>query len=160
MSRTSDWRIVTALLVMGLCLSPVRAAEPAKPEPAAVTLVGRIVCLACALKVEYRAPADCTVTGHSFGFRAEDGNLFMLLETDRSRPLLKGEKYAYQIVQVTGRRYPRSMILEVQEVGPAPPGASKSAGARTYYCNTCAITSYEPVPCVCCGEPVAEVKRP
>jgi hypothetical protein len=121
-----------------------------------VTLVGRLACLGCELKLRYGAPSDCGTTGHIFGFRAEDGNLFTLLDTDRSRPMIRGEKHANELMQVKALRYPRSMILEVQEVGPAPAGATKSAGGKTYYCKICAITAYAPGACVCCGEPVEE----
>jgi hypothetical protein len=146
-------------MLMLLTATRLLAAEPAPQQPVEVKLVGRIVCVACELKLRYDAPNDCATSGHRFGFLAEDGDLFTLLETDRTRPLIKGEKYAYQLVQIQGRRYPHSMVLEVREVAPAPPGAAKSAGQKVYYCATCAITTYMPGPCPCCGEPVAEVKK-
>src|SRR4051794_36118455 len=118
-------RLLTLLALTILSVSHVLAAEPAKPAPVEVKLVGRVVCVACELKLQYDAPNDCATTGHHFGFLAENGDLFTLLETDRTRPLVKGEKYAYQLVQIQGRRFPHAMVLEVREVGPAPAGAAK-----------------------------------
>jgi hypothetical protein len=42
------------------------------------------------------------------------------------------------------------MLLEVVTFRPLPADALR----RVYYCRTCMITTYEPGPCVCCGQEV------
>jgi hypothetical protein len=85
-----------------------------------------------------------------YALRLPDGTLYTFLDNTRYRELIDSGKRKSQPVEVRARQFPKSMVLEVVSFRPLPADALR----RVYHCRTCKITTYEPGPCVCCGEEV------
>jgi hypothetical protein len=108
--------------------TPPTPAGPGPSAEAAVTVVGTNYCLGCALKKEHGAAADCATYGHRHGLRVERavdatgrelatlaGRTLAYLDNASSAPLIKGEAFHNERVEVRGRVYEAESVLEVAE---------------------------------------------
>jgi hypothetical protein len=118
-----------------------------------VTLQGKLVPLGDVLARKYGA-GSVTTADKPLALALPEGQLFTFLPTETYGKLLDA-KLASQAVEIKGRLFPRSQLLEVLEFRPIP--AEKVA--RRFYCSTCSIYSTEWGPCVCCGKEFAVVKQ-
>jgi hypothetical protein len=81
--------------------------------PQEVTLRGKIVCYHEELKRLYGADADCRVDGHRGVLRTADGSLYTMLPNVKSYVLTIEPKLFGREVEIKGRLFPKSMIVEV-----------------------------------------------
>jgi len=78
------------------------------------TFKGKLVCLACTLKDEDGARAECRNFGHTHALRTSDGKFISFLENKYSEDLFKGEKYRDIEISASGVYYPEGNMLDVQ----------------------------------------------
>jgi hypothetical protein len=139
--------------------APVDAPDAsALPQPGAggygdlreVTLRGTVIALGEEMARAYGASTKGAGADAQYALRLPNGSLYTFLDNARCRELIDGGKRKSQPVEVTARQFPKSMVLEVVTFRPLPADALR----RVYYCRTCKITTYEPGPCVCCGQEV------
>jgi hypothetical protein len=115
-----------------------------------VTLRGTVIALGEELARAYGAATQGAGPDLQYALRLPDGTLYTFLDNGHYRELIDGGKRKSQPVEVKARQFPKSTILEVISFRPLPADALR----RVYYCRTCKITTYEPGPCVCCGQEV------
>ncbi|MFU8803216.1 MAG: hypothetical protein ACNA8W_05335 [Bradymonadaceae bacterium] len=97
-------------------------------ETREVVLIGQNECLGCSLKGSDKAASQCSDFGHTHTLRVEKaqdaegqtldefiGRRVHYLANDKSAPLLKGEEFHGDRVQVKGRLFANSATLEVAE---------------------------------------------
>jgi len=88
--------------------------DQARAEGTHSTFDGKLVCLACTLKDEDGARAECRNFGHIHALRTSDGKFISFLENKFSEDLFKGEKYRDQEISASGVYYPEGNMLDVQ----------------------------------------------
>lgn len=96
-----------------LSTAPALAQSAAKPKT--VTLKGTLACLGCDLKKAHAAGAQCSVYGHKHALKTANGKYYTFLENQKSEPLIKGEQWHGKPIQVTGRVFPGSQVIEVAD---------------------------------------------
>lgn len=102
---------------------PAAEAVPAElAKPFEARLAGTNVCLGCSLKREHGAEAQCSIYGHTHGFKVEGavvegkeaeamhGWVLHYLDADKSQELAKEHGGSWI---ATGRVYPDARVLEV-----------------------------------------------
>ena len=114
--------LVTSAMVIGSEQKAVKAGKEAVFE-------GTLVCLGCDLKKAEGARAACSVYGHEYALKTEDGRYINFLENQYSEDLLKGKKYHNQKMKVSGVYYADANILDVK--------AFEVDGKTMAWCNHC-----------------------
>ncbi len=79
-----------------------------------VTLKAKVICLGCALKKEQGAKAQCSVYGHQHALKTEDNKIWTILENDVSTTLINSHEYAGKEVEITGKKFGGSQIIELE----------------------------------------------
>lgn len=79
-----------------------------------VTLKGKLVCLGCDLKKAQGARAACSVYGHKYALKTEDGKYINFLENKYTNDLFKGEKYHDKAIEIHGIYYADANLLDVE----------------------------------------------
>ena len=86
----------------------------AKAEGKHASFEGKLVCLACTLKNDEGARAECRNFGHTHALKTEDGKFISFLENKHSEDLFKGEKYGGKNISVHGVYYADPNLLDVE----------------------------------------------
>lgn len=110
-ARLTGIIIVVSMVLGALTISNI---EQAQAEGKHSTFKGRLVCLACTLKDEDGARAECRNFGHTHALRTSDGKFISFLENKYSEELFKGEKYRDKEISASGVYYPEGNMLDVQ----------------------------------------------
>ena len=79
-----------------------------------VTTKGTVICLGCNLKKKQDAKAQCSVYGHKNAIKAEDGKIWTILENDASKDLINSHDYAGKKVELVGKVFSGTQVLEIE----------------------------------------------
>lgn len=108
------------------CSHPAPAqAKPTKVEN--VNVEGEIICIACTLKHEEEAKAQCSIYGHDHSVKVDkivdangkeisqdySGQIYQVLPNDRSNDLLTQDNH-HKKVTISGKIYPNANLIEVE----------------------------------------------
>ncbi|MDW8366025.1 MAG: hypothetical protein RMK49_09295 [Abditibacteriales bacterium] len=104
---------IRCFLLGGLFVLAWAAFAQQGEPPKEVTLRGRIRCAPEELKRLYGADVDCRVDGHQGVLRTADGSLYTMLPNVKSYVLLLEPKVFGREVEIKGRLFPKSMMVEV-----------------------------------------------
>jgi hypothetical protein len=141
---------------LGLVVALGPAPESAPPRPEPVTLTGRAVELADALK-PFGVVVDTETIARQVVVRGEDGTITPLLPDGASLALFRDERLRNRPVEVSARRfkglpYVQVLTFRVEEGG--------SLRTPEYYCDVCAISVRFPQICPCCQGPMELRMKP
>lgn len=131
------------------------ASAQEKPAPAPFEARGRLVCLAEEMRDRHEAEV-APVHEHLAGFRVEPKEgaglrYYSILRTKLSEALFTDKRYQGRDLKLTGRVFPGSAVLEVTKFQWFKDGKLFDP---YYWCQVCAIKSFDPGPCWCCQAPV------
>ncbi|MBI2925867.1 MAG: hypothetical protein HYY24_09210 [Verrucomicrobia bacterium] len=151
---------VAALLVVRAADEKAASPKPATPasESAArpVELRGKVVCLAEAMHERHQTELP-TNHAHLFGFKADDGTFYTLLQTKLSEALFLDPRLREKELLLKGRVLPKSQIFDVTSMRSVRDGV---VCELYYYCEVCDIVGVSPAPCACCQDAVTLVEKP
>lgn len=107
--------IIILALIIGLGIKSVGVTEDKEKTVETEEIQGALVCVACELKREQGAHAQCEVYGHKYGFKLKDGSLWSFIENDRSKLLVSNKVPGKNVVKVTiyGRKFPKAHYIDV-----------------------------------------------
>lgn len=105
--------LVICFLAWGLFVLALAAFAQQVEPPKEVTLRGKIICSHEELKRLYGADVDCRVDGHRGALRTADGSVYTMLPNVKSYVLILEPKIFGREVEIKGRLFPKSMIVEV-----------------------------------------------
>jgi hypothetical protein len=127
--------------------APGAAPEPAKNEQ----FKGKVVTLASVLeKAGARLDADAAPV--SLVLVTDAGKIYPLVKDDGSRLFFKDERLLNRPMELTGRLFPKSELLQVVTVHSFN---KKDERCEVYYwCDICSIRRGEKMKCECCGGPM------
>jgi len=126
--------------------------EPAKEGPAQIVERGRLVCLAEEMKEKWKAEVP-PVHDHILGYRTEPAeaskpaSYYTLLRTPLSEALFYDDRFRNRPLELTGRVFPGTGILEVTKFRWLKDGKLTDV---YYWCEVCSIRGVNPGPCACC----------
>lgn len=83
-------------------------------EASPVSFKAEVICLGCSLKKTQGAKANCSLYGHVNALRSEDGKIWTILENDISADLINLHEYVGKEVEVTGKRFGGSQVIEIE----------------------------------------------
>jgi hypothetical protein len=130
-------------------LCPAPSADAA-PEPAAVEVHGRLICIPELMQERYGADLP-TDHEHILGFRTGNDRVFTLLRTKLSEALFADPALREKELLLKGKIYPGTQILDVTLMRSVKDGRVYDL---YYWCDICAIKSVVPGTCMCCQEDV------
>jgi hypothetical protein len=109
-------RIIGILILVTVVFGALIIADThqAKAEGKHASLEGQLVCLACTIKNEEGARAECRNFGHTHALKTEDGKFISFLENKYSEDLFKGEKYSGKNISVHGIYHADANLLDVE----------------------------------------------
>jgi hypothetical protein len=123
-----------------------------KPGEAARTrkFDGQVVALAPLIE-KFGTKLDPEAAPHWLALKTEDGKIYPLIEDDGSRMFFKDAKLLDRPMQVAGRLFPGSQLLQAAEIHSYHAGKLHEI---YYWCNVCSIKRFEKKLCDCCGGPM------
>ncbi len=109
---------IALVMLMGVALVAGTTEKAMKGNDQA-TFDGTLVCLACDLKGNEGARAECKVFGHRHALKTKDGKYIAFLENKYSKDLINGEKCHNQKITVHGIYHANANMLDVEtfEIG-------------------------------------------
>jgi hypothetical protein len=110
-------------------------------------LRGRVVWLADALKRRFDVAVVPEARERMLGFESNDGTLYPLVEDVRGRSFRLDERLRERDVELLVRQHEGSPAIQVVRVFTVRGG---NKFELEYWCEICAIASYELKPCACC----------
>jgi len=139
-------------LLVALALTP----ESSSPGPESVTLTGRAVELAAALK-PLGVTFDPEPIARQVVVQGRDGTITPLLSDEASRALFLDARLRDRPVEVRGRRFPGVPYVQVVSIRVDDHGTLRTP---EYYCEICTISVRYPQTCPCCQGPMELRMRP
>lgn len=141
---------------LALLVSLAMAPGEASPKPETVTLSGRVVELAAALKAQGLS-VDADPIAKQVVLKGDDGSLTPLLSDDASRALFLDERLRDRQAELKARRHPGLPYLQVLSFKVVDEGTLRTP---EYYCEICTISVRSPQTCPCCQGPMELRMRP
>lgn len=144
------------LLGVALAMSLLGAAadKPAPPEkPKIETFQGKVVPLADLLK-KFGAELDADAAPHWLALETADGKVYPLIKDAGGRTFYRDPRLLNRPMQVQGRLYPGSHLLQVVQVHSLKDGKPHEVH---YWCEICSIKRFSLEKnnvCECCGGPM------
>ncbi|MBU4342440.1 MAG: hypothetical protein KKG01_05565 [Candidatus Omnitrophica bacterium] len=83
-------------------------------EALPVSFKAEVICLGCALKKGQGAKTQCSLYGHVNALKSEDGRIWTILENDASTGLINSHEYAGKQVEITGKKFGGTQIIEIE----------------------------------------------
>jgi hypothetical protein len=127
-----------------------------KAEPESVTLRGKVVLLADALRAK-GLNADLEPISAQVALLAEDGVITLLLSDEASRALFLDKRLRGRRTEITGLRVAGVPYIQVVTFKIEEDGAMRTP---EYYCEICAIHVRYPQICPCCQGPMILQMKP
>lgn len=138
-----------------------QAAEgPATGPPARFEVAvyrGKVVWLSAALEKRHGIREVREAAERAVALEADDGSLWPLVDDVRGRAFRRDPRLRDIQVELVGRRYPGTpllQVIQVFELGPA--GRSE----LDYWCEVCSIAMFELKECECCQGSIELRRRP
>lgn len=128
-----------------------------QPAYRTVTVRGKVVWLADALKTQFGISTVPEVAENSLAILSTDGDLIPIVENLRGRAFRKDPRLREMEVEILGRRHqqhPMIQILRLYQID------GDQRYEVDYWCDVCAIVMYETGPCSCCQDDNRLRKRP
>jgi hypothetical protein len=134
-------------------------AEPPSPiKPETVTLRGKVVPLAAALRsLGLDVKPDPESLAHQVVLFGEDRSITPLFSDDASRALFLDTRLQGRRTEIRGLRFPGVPYLQVSTVRIEDEGRLQTP---EYYCSVCAIRVRAPQTCPCCQGPMELRMKP
>jgi hypothetical protein len=159
-----------ALAMVALAPAVLLALRPAaKEEPIPFEATGRLVCVAEAMREEWRAEVP-PVHDHVLGLKVSDlshpgaaagasaGPAYLvLLRTPIAEGLFADPQFGGQTMILRGRVFPRMSLAEVTSYGWIRDGKRHEL---YYWCDVCSIRGRNPASCACCQAKVELREEP
>lgn len=138
-------------LVGGLIFSGLAGHLSAAESGQDVTLRGKVVTLAAALKaVKLDARVDPEPIASQVVLLGDDGTVTPLLSDEASRALFRDDRLRNRAAQIRGKRFAGLPYLQVVTFKIDQDGRLQTP---EYYCNICTISVRFPQVCPCCRGP-------
>jgi hypothetical protein len=158
--------VVTWLGLQGVVTCHGDGAEPVSSKESSGTrtnevvqlieLRGRVICLPEEMQRRHQAELP-TRHEHIWGFKATNGVCYTLLRGRFSEAIWLDDRIRAKELQLRARLFPRTQILELQNVKSVRDGVVQDL---YYFCDVCSIQSVSPEVCACCQGPVVLVEKP
>lgn len=134
MKKRGLWGIVILTLIIGLGIKSAGVTEDKEKATEIEEIQGELVCVACELKREQGAHAQCDIYGHKHGFKLEDGSLWSFIENDRSKLLISNKVPGKNITKVTvyGRKFPKAHYIDVDRFKVCEKGQNEKIVCKEY----------------------------
>lgn len=145
------------LLLLVLLPVAVPLLAPSKdPEPARVIFKGQVIALADASE-KFGATLDRDAAPYWLALETKEGRLYPLFKDPGSRMFFKDKNLLKKPVELTGRVWKESSMLQVLSVRTVRAGKLHEPH---YWCDICKIKRFEPNACDCCGAPLEFREEP
>jgi hypothetical protein len=154
--RAAFLRNSFCFLVAASVSSTSRDARTDAPKPDDGTLRGRVVEIGPHLKEHCDVLMDDD-QGHSVALVTDSGEVVPIVKDLRSRGLFMDERLRDRAMELEVHRYPKLPFVQVIEV------YSLKGGKRyrvDYWCDVCAISTFQPGPCPCCQAEITLREKP
>jgi hypothetical protein len=144
---------VLVALVVGFSPLFVKVSQgTAPPAAGAATYKGKVVPLAGVLEKEFGSRLEKEAAPHWLALVAENGKFYPLIPDDGSRLFFRDSRLLNRPMQVTGRLFPDTHLLQVLSVNSIVKGELCEV---YYWCEVCSIRRNEKMErCECCGGPM------
>ena len=143
------------LIALALGLSPLLRSPAAPPEIKTQTYTGKVVPMAAMLE-KFGAKLDVEAAPQWLALVADDGKVYPLIKDAGSRMFYKDPTLLNRPMQLTGRLFGNTRLLQVFQVHSLIKGELHEV---YYWCDICAIKRFEKMQCECCGGPM-ELREP
>ena len=135
------------LLSVCVCWSVVASTPAEEPRPKPLTLRGKVVPLKSLLE-DAGNRLDRDAEPFFLVLETKGGEIYPILKDDGGRRFFKDERFLNREVEVTGRTFRDSHLLQVLTVH----GIKDGKLIELYYwCDICQIKRHELNSCECCG---------
>ena len=131
--------------------SQEKVPKPGKPGHENLSLRGRVVFLADALKRRYGIETDADAARQQVALETDDGELYPLVKDARGRGFLLDERLRDIDMELLVRRHVGSPVVQVIRVYTVKEDGRYELD---YWCDVCAIPMYELKQCECCQGPI------
>jgi len=142
--------LAAAMLVAGGLAAPAEDKDAGKKYQT-VTLRGKVVWLADALKRRFGVDTDPDVSQGQVVLETKEGELYPLVKEFRGRGFWKDERLRDIEVELIARRFQGTNHLQVVQVYTCKKDQKYEID---YWCDICAIPMYELKECECCQGPI------
>jgi hypothetical protein len=148
--------------VPALCLwilsVTIATATPPKTAPETVTVQGKVLMLADALKARGLGLApDVDPIAKQVVILGKDGTITPLLSDETSRALFVDPRLRNRNAQIVGRRFDGLPYLQVVTIEVEDEGRLRTP---EYFCEVCTISVRDPQICPCCQGPMELQMKP
>jgi hypothetical protein len=145
---------IVARLALLAALVATAGGPPLKPE--AVTLRGKVVELAAALKSMGLA-SDAEAAARQVVLQGSDGSITPLLSDEASRALFLDSRLRDRPAEIKARRFTGLPYVQVVSFAVEDQGTLRTP---EYYCEVCTISVRYPQTCPCCQGPMVLRMKP
>lgn len=156
MRTTARWLSCVALVFAATIASSISAnadddQADAKPKPKykTVSVRGKVVWLAEALKSEFGISTVSEAAEQSLAILTDDRKLIPIVEDLRGRSFRKDERLRDMKVELFARQYKHQPLLQIVRLYEIDGDKKYEVD---YWCDVCAIVMYETGPCACCQD--------
>lgn len=105
---------ILSAIFFTFCIGNVLAQTEKNSE--AETFQATVICLGCTLKKTQGAKAQCSLYGHVNALKTADDKIWTILENDTSVELINSHEYAGKKVEITGKKFSGSQVIEIEKV--------------------------------------------
>jgi hypothetical protein len=140
-----------AALALGLAPVWLAWADAAAPKIKTQEFTGKVTPLAKLLE-KFGSKLDPKAAPHWYGLVTKDGKVYPLIKDDGSRMFFNDAKLLNRPMQITGKVFPGSHLLQVLGVHSIIRGKLHEV---YYWCDICSIRrTFRQERCDCCGGPM------
>ncbi len=147
---------MTPILTLAAALAFAPLADGSPPTVESVTLRGKVVELAEAVRAKGIAADPGPIAGQ-VALVTSDGTVVPLLSDEASRALFLDKRLRDRAAEVVGRKVPGLPYLQVVNFRVEEAGALRTP---EYYCDICSIHVRYPQTCPCCQGPMVLQMKP
>jgi hypothetical protein len=133
----------------------VQRREP--PKPQAVTLRGRVAELGSHMANAFGVPVDDELGKAVIVLVTATGEVHPLVRDVRSRGFFMDKRLRDREMELHVHKYPGLPFVRLIDAYSFKNGAKHQVD---YWCDICAITTYQPGPCPCCQDEIQLRERP
>src|SRR5262245_17405476 len=138
------------VIALGLALAPCWFTHGDSPPLKREIYTGKVVPLAGLLE-KFGSRLDPEAAPHWLALVTEDQKIYPLIRDDGSRMFFKDQQLVNRPMQLTGRLFQDTRLLQVLEVQSLVNGKPHEV---YYWCDICSIKRFEKKICDCCGGPM------
>ena len=147
-----------SLCLLILSVTIATDTPPTKTAPENVTVQGRVLMLADALKARRLGLApDADPIAKQVVILGQDGTITPLLSDETSRALFMDSRLRNRNARIVGRRFPGLPYLQVVTIEVENEGRLRTP---EYFCEVCTISVRYPQICPCCQGPMELQMKP